>query len=137
VAATTLTGTLNLTNVVEFSGGGFTNNNMTINGLLTVPSGGLTTGGLPTVTAAFLAILAQGGITPPIPGGGESAGLTINVNSCTKGGGSSACIISSEPIGTIASVGITSTTSAVPEPTTLALFGAGLAGLLFRKRFTR
>jgi hypothetical protein len=112
--------------------------NMTINGTLTATS--LVTGGAAPTTAAFLAILAQVGITPPVPPN-KTDNLVINIVNCNVATTPTACLTTNNvasieavgTTGTVASLGITGT-AAVPEPTTMVLMGAGLVGLLVARR---
>lgn len=120
-------GSINLQSVTEAGFG------MTIFGTLTVPSiGGVTLAGNPVDSLLFQGLLAQGGITPA----GGTASIAVDVINCTKGGLPSVCIQAVEPVGSVSTVTVASS-SGVPEPGTFVLFAVGLGGLAWKRRWAR
>jgi hypothetical protein len=127
-----VSGTVSLTSAVE-SGG--SNQNMTINGTLTATS---LSAGSGATSLLFLGILAQAGITPPVPPN-KTENLAINITGCTNGVSTVSCLnttglTSIQAVGTTGTISSLGITSAVPEPTTMVLMAAGLAGLFIRRR---
>jgi len=130
----TVSGSITLTNAV-LSGPG--NSTMDLTGTLTASS--LTTGGADT--AVFLTLLSGLGITTPIPPS-KTVAVDFNITNCTNGSQTS-CLTSSvvtsvQVAGTTGTLNsITVSSSAVPEPSTLILMFAGLAGLIMKGRVFR